>query len=401
LVKEGLMNYKDQLTIQGDGEKAIKGDAEKALQEWVAGTQDEQRLPGLPVIRVFGVGGGGCNAISRMPKEKLPSVEYYAVNTDVQHLSRCDVGHRIAIGQELTRGLGVGANPEMGRRAADESTEVLQQAVAGADMVFMGVGMGGGTGSGAAPIIAQLAKEAGALTVAVVIRPFGFEASIRRKNADEGIARLQEQVDTLIVIPNERLLLLEEHKEQAYTWEDALRMADSVLQQGIQAIAEVVTVPGEINVDFADVKTTLTDAGQAWLAIGSGKGESRARDAARQAAKSPLLDISIEGAKRLLFVVTGGSNLSLREVQEASDVIHEMADTEANVIFGTVKDQKMDDEIRVTMVAAAFPVPQDLLADREEDLRLLLREPMPSESDDLDIPSFLRKKSGKKRGFFR
>jgi len=357
---------------------------------------------GTPLIKVIGVGGGGCNAISRMVKEKLALVEYYGVNTDAQHLSRCDVGHQVAIGRELTRGLGVGANPDLGRQSAEESREDLENILAGADMVFLAAGMGGGTGTGASPVIAQLAKEAGALTVAVVSRPFSFEASVRRKNAEEGIARLKDHVDTLIVIPNDCLLKMDRHREQAYSWEDALKMADIVLHQGIQAIAEVVTIPGEINVDFADVKTILSNAGQSWLAIGRAKGENRAKEAAKQAANSPLLDIHIEGAKRILFVITGGNNLTLKEVQEAADVIQELADPDANVIFGTARDQKMEDEVKVTMVAASFPIPQDMEDQRDEDLRRLLRDATPEKEEDLDVPSFLRRQTAQRsRGFFR
>jgi cell division protein FtsZ len=308
----------------------------------------------------------------------------------------------VTIGDHLTRGLGVGANPELGRQAAEESREELEQALDGADMVFLAAGMGGGTGTGAAPVIAQMAKEAGILTVAVVSRPFSFEASVRRKNAEEGISRLRDHVDTLIVIPNDCLFQLDHQKEQTFSWEDALKTADTVLQQGIQAIAEIVTVPGEINVDFADVKTILTNAGQAWLAIGKGKGEARAKDAAKQAAKSPLLDITVDGAKRLLFVVTGGNSMSLKEVQEAADVIQEMADPDANVIFGTSKDQKLDDELKVTMVAAAFPVIQDNMQHRDENLRKLLKDAIPEEKEDLEIPSFMRRQTAQKsRGFFR
>ncbi len=358
--------------------------------------------PGTPRIKVFGVGGAGCNAIGRMFKERLAMVDYYGVNTDAQHLFRCDVGHRLAIGNNLTRGLGGGANPDLGRQAAEESREEITSSLEGADMVFLAVGMGGGTGTGAAPVIAQLAKESGALTVAVVSRPFNFEAAVRRKNAEEGIARLKDHVDTLIVIPNDRLLQMNTQREQTFSWEDALRMADSVLQQGIQAIAEVVTVPGEINVDFADVKTILTNAGQSWLAIGKGKGETRAKDAAKQATKSPLLDIDIEGAKRILFVITGGNTLSLKEVQEAAEVVQEMADPEANVIFGTAKDQKLDEEVKVTMIAAAFPMVHDTLDQRDEELRRLLKDAVPDEAEDLDIPSFLRRQPAQKgRGFFR
>ena len=357
---------------------------------------------GVPLIKVVGIGGGGSNAVSRMFKEKLPVVEYYACNTDAQHLFRCDVAHRLAIGQNLTRGLGSGAQPDLGRQAAEESRAELEQALEGADMVFLAVGMGGGTGTGASPIVAQIAKESGALTVGVVSKPFSFEAAARRKNADEGIARLKDHVDTLIVIPNDRLLELNTHGEQTFTWEDALKKADSVLQQGIQAIAEVITVPGEINVDFADVKTILNNAGPAWMAIGRGKGETRAVDAAKMATKSPLLDIAMDGAKRILFVVSGGPTLTLKEVQEAASVIQDMADPDANIIFGTCRDPKLDDEVKITMVAAAFPVIQDNQMAREADLERLLQDVIPESEEELDVPSFLRRQSStRNRGFFR
>ena len=357
---------------------------------------------GVPLIKVLGVGGGGSNAVSRMYKDKLPVVEYYALNTDAQHLFRCDVSHRIALGQNLTRGLGSGAQPELGRQAAEESRPEIEKAVEGADMVFVAVGMGGGTGTGAAPVVCQIAKESGALTVAVVSRPFSFEAAARRKNADEGIERLKDYADTVIVIPNDRLLELNHEKDSTFTWEDALKMADSVLHQGVQAIAEVVTVPGEINVDFADVKTILSNAGPAWLAIGRGKGEKRAIDAAKMATRSPLLDIAMDGAKRILFVITGGTNLSLQEVQDAAAVLEEMSDPEANIIFGTSRDPRLEDEVKMTMVAAAFPVMQDNQKQREAELQQLLQD-IPQESlDDLDVPSFLRRQSGgSRRGFFR
>ncbi len=357
---------------------------------------------GVPLIKVLGVGGGGSNAVSRMYKDKLPVVEYYALNTDAQHLFRCDVSHRIALGQNLTRGLGSGAQPELGRQAAEESRPEIEKAVEGADMVFVAVGMGGGTGTGAAPVVCQIAQEAGALTVAVVSRPFSFEAAARRKNADEGIERLKDHADTVIVIPNDRLLELNHEKDQTFTWEDALKMADSVLHQGVQAIAEVITVPGEINVDFADVKTILSNAGPAWLAIGRGKGEKRAVDAAKMATRSPLLDIAMDGAKRILFVITGGTNLSLQEVQDAAAVLEEMSDPDANIIFGTSRDPRLEDEVKMTMVAAAFPVLQDNQRQREAELQQLLQD-IPQESmGDLDVPSFLRRQSGgSRRGFFR
>jgi len=357
---------------------------------------------GAPNIKVMGIGGGGSNAVSRMFKDKLPVVEYFSVNTDAQHLFRCEVSHRLAIGQNLTRGLGTGANPDLGRQAAEESRHDIEKALEGADMVFLAVGMGGGTGTGASPVIAQIAKESGALTVAVVSRPFSFEANLRKKNAEEGIARLKDQVDTLIVIDNDRLLQLNSNGEKTYTWEDALKMADSVLQQGIQAIAEVVTVPGEINVDFADVRTILNNAGPAWLAIGRGKGENRAVDAAREATKSPLLDISMDGARRILFVITGGPTLALQEVQDAARVIQDLADPDANIIFGTCRDSKMDDEVKITMVAASFPVVAENQQLREDELERLLQDVIPQSEEELDVPSFLRRQSGNKnRGFFR
>ena len=356
---------------------------------------------GTAIIKVLGIGGGGCNAVNRMYRDKIPGVEYYGINTDAQHLHRCEIPHRIAIGQSMTRGLGVGGHPELGRQAAEESREELQQLMEGSDMVFLAAGMGGGTGTGAIPIIAQLAKGVGALTVAVVSKPFSFEVAARRRNAEEGLDRLKDFVDTVITIPNDRLLNLDKDSPEAFTWEDALRMADSVLQQGIQSIAEVVMVPGEINVDFADVKTILHDAGPAWMAIGKGKGEHRAVDAAKQASKSPLLDIAIEGAKRILFVVTGGNTLTLREIQQAADVIQEMADPEANIIFGTTKDPKLDEEVKITLVAASFPVYTDGPSEEDENLERLLRDVLPEE-EDLDVPSFIRRSESrrKKRGFF-
>ena len=356
---------------------------------------------GAPSIKVFGVGGGGSNAVSRMYKDKLPVVEYWAINTDAQHLFRCDVPNRIAIGSNLTRGLGAGANPDLGRQAAEESRVEIAQAVEGADLVFVAVGMGGGTGTGASPVVAQIAKESGALTVGVVSRPFQFEANTRRKNAEEGLAKLKDHVDTMIVIPNDRLLHMQDTEDQDYTWEDAMKLADSVLQQGIQAIAEVITVPGEINVDFADVRTIMSNAGPAWLAIGRGRGENRAMDAARMATKSPLLDITMDGARRILFVITGGASLTLQEVQDAAQVIQDVSDPDSNIIFGTCRDPRLEDEVKITMVAAAFPVLAETRQMREQELERLLADVSPLSEDDLDVPSFLRRNSGRSRGNFR
>ncbi len=357
---------------------------------------------GNPVIRIIGVGGGGSNAVNRMFSDRVSGVEYFAINTDAQHLALLDVPNKLAIGQSLTRGLGAGGNPDIGRQAAEESRDKLEHLTHGADMVFLACGMGGGTGTGALPVVAQIAKESGALTVAVVSRPFSFEVRTRRKNADEGLLRLQDHVDTVITIPNDKLLDMERQREnQTVSWDDALRLADSVLQHGIQAIAEVVMVTGEINVDFADVRAIMLNAGPAWLAIGHGTGENRALDAARMATKSPLLDIAIEGAKRILFVMTGGPSLSLREIQQASSVIEELADSEANVIFGTVKDPKLTDEVKITLVAASFPMPEENMVQRQEELRNLLRQSVSQTGDDLDVPSFLRKETvSRNRGFF-
>ncbi len=352
---------------------------------------------GVPLIKVMGVGGGGSNAVSRMYKDKLPVVEYYALNTDAQHLARCDVHYRIALGRNLTRGLGAGAQPELGRQAAEESRADIERAVRGADMAFVAVGMGGGTGTGAAPVVAQIAKESGALTIAVVSRPFGFEAQTRRRNAEEGLERLRDHVDTMIVIPNDRLLALNEEQSDSYSWEEALKLADSVLHQGISAIAEVVTIPGEINVDFADVKTILSGAGQAWLSIGRGRGPERAREAAKQCTESPLLDMSLDGARRILFVLTGGNNLSLQEVQEAAAVVEELADPNANIIFGTNKDARLDDEVKMTMVAADFP---EKAEEPQDDIARLLGEMEVPDRRDYELPTFLQHRQNR-RGFYR
>ena len=355
---------------------------------------------GAPSIKVFGVGGSGSNAVSHMHKNQLPASEYWAINTDAQHLFRCDVPNRIAIGSNLTRGLGARANPDLGQQAAEESRTEIAQAVEGADLVFIVAGLGGGTSTGASPVVAQIAKESGALTVGVVSRPFQFEAATRRKNAEEGIARLKDHVDTLIVIPNDRLLHMQETEHQDYTWEDALKLADSVLQEGIQAIAEVITVPGEIHVDFADVRTILNSAGPAWLAIGKGKGENRAVNAARMATKSPLLDITMDGAKRILFVITGGASLTLQEVQDAARVIQDISDPEAHIIFGTCRDPRLEDELKITMVAAAFPIMAETHQIRKQELERLLSDVSPLSEDDLDMPSLRRPESGRSFGNF-
>lgn len=354
-----------------------------------------------PKIKVLGIGGGGSNAVSRMFKDKLPVVEYFSVNTDAKHLFRCDVSHRLAIGQDLTRGLGSGANPDLGRQSAEESRIWIEEALVGADLVILIVGMGGGTGTGAAPVIAQIAKESGALTVAIVSKPFSFEASMRKKNADEGIARLKDNVDTLIVIDNDRLLQLNSQGDQTYTWEDALKMSDSVLGQGVKVITEAVTLPGEINIDFADIRTILNNAGPAWLAIGRGKGENRAVDAARQATKSPLMDISMHGARRVLFVIFGGPTLELQEVQDAARVLQDSSDPDASIIFGTCRDSTLGDEVKVIVIAASFPVPSKSQQLTDEEVDRLLNSIDPPFVDDVDRPlHFRHRNEGGNQGFF-
>ena len=277
-------------------------------------------------IKVIGVGGGGSNAVSRMFRERLPGVEYMVVNTDTQALLLSDVPVRIAIGELLTQGKGVGGNPDLGAKSASESREEVHEAIREADMIFIAAGMGGGTGTGAAPVISEIIKETGALTVGVVTMPFMFEGTRRMRTAEEGIKRLQEHVDTLLVIPNERLLAT---SDEEITTENAFRMADDVLRLGVQSIAELVTVPGEINLDLADIQTVMRNAGPASMSIGRGKGENRAKVAAHQAISNPLLDVSVEGATGVLFNVTGGSDLRLAELQEAAEVIQRVVDPEA------------------------------------------------------------------------
>ncbi len=340
-------------------------------------------------IKVVGVGGGGSNAVSRMFRERLPGIEYMVVNTDTQALLRCDVPLRIGIGEELTGGKGVGGDPEMGARAAEESREDLHEAVRDADMVFIAAGMGGGTGTGGAPVIAQLIKETNALTVAVVTTPFAFEGVRRFRTAEEGIDRLKQHVDTLLVIPNERLHMI---CEEEITAENAFKMADDVLRLGVQSIAELVTVPGVINLDFADVKNVMRDAGPAWMSIGWGTGDDRAKEAAQQAISNPLLDVSIEGAKRVLFNITGGPDLRLSELHEAAEVIQRVVDPDASIIFGMVTDPKMETEVKLTVVATEFPT-SETIQDRDDQLRDMLKEALNGDESDLDLPPFLRRVS--------
>jgi cell division protein FtsZ len=317
----------------------------------MAPQMNHHQVEGFAQIRVIGVGGGGSNAVNRMIQAQMLGIEFIAVNTDAQALLLAETPHRIRIGDKLTRGLGAGGNPTIGAKAAEESSEELYEAIKGSDMVFITSGMGGGTGTGASPVVAQIAKEAGALSVGVVTKPFSFEGNKRRIAAEEGIAALKQHVDTLITVPNDRLLQVADKKMPL---SEAFRLADDVLRQGIQGISDLITVPGIINLDFADVKAIMADAGSALMAIGEGSGETRAVDAARQAIASPLLDIDISGARGVLFNVTGGMDLTLFEVHEAADIISKAAHPEANIIFGAVQDPVYDGRIKITVIATGF-----------------------------------------------
>ncbi len=342
---------------------------------------------GTTKIKVIGLGGAGCNAITRMVREQIHGVELIAMNTDAQHLAVTEAPLRIQLGDRITHGLGAGGDHKLGQRAAEESRDEIKKVVAGADMVFITAGMGGGTGTGSAPVVAEIAKRSGALTIAMVTKPFSFEGTHRDRVAEEGITNLIDKVDTLIVIPNERLLQL---CEQNTNIDYAFKLADEILFRGVQAIAEVVTVPGLVNLDFATVRTVMKDAGPAWMSIGQGSGQSRAIDAAQKALSSPLIDISVKGAKRVLLNVVGGSNLALFEVKDAIDIIQQAVDSEANVIFGVVLDPNMGNEMRITLIATGFTTKEALAgASREKEIMRLLKG---KSEDELDVPPFLRQK---------
>ena len=343
-------------------------------------------------IRVVGVGGGGSNAVNRMIEEGIAGVDFVAVNTDAQALMLSDAPTRVRIGDKLTRGLGVGGDPELGRKAAEESADELYEVLQGSDMVFITAGMGGGTGTGAAPVIAKIAREMDALTIGVVTRPFTFEGKKRAETAALGIEALKEEVDTLIVIPNDRLL---EIVEKRVSLQDAFRLADDVLRQGIQGISELITVPGLINLDFADVRAVMAEGGAALMAVGRASGENRAVEAAQQAISSRLLDITIDGARGILFNVTGGPDLSLHEVNEAASIIKETAHPDVNLIFGAVIDESMGDEIRITVIATGFDTGPARPRAARTAVREVLEHPLPSfDKDDLEIPAFLRRNRG-------
>ena len=317
----------------------------------------------LAVIKVVGVGGGGTNAVNRMIEEGIRGVEFVAINTDAQALAISDADIKVHIGTDLTRGLGAGANPEVGRKAADESRDDIAEALAGADMVFITCGEGGGTGTGAAPIVADIAmNEVGALTVAVVTKPFTFEGRKRKKSAEEGIKTLSDCVDTMSVIPNDKLLDIAEKKT---TMLEAFAIADGVLSQGTQGITDLITVPGIINLDFADVKTIMKQAGTAMMGIGTSSGDTRAVDAAQQAISSPLLESSIDGATRVLLSIAGSKDLGIQEISDAADVVANAVDPEANIIFGTVVDESLGDQVRITVIATGF---SDSNVNRQDEL---------------------------------
>ncbi|HEX76104.1 MAG TPA: cell division protein FtsZ [Dehalococcoidia bacterium] len=338
-------------------------------------------------IKAIGIGGGGSNAITRMVREGIKGVEFVAMNTDAQALALAEAPIRIQLGEKLTRGLGAGGDHQLGAQAADESRQAIQELVSGVDMVFVTAGMGGGTGTGGIPIVAEIARQCGALTIGIVTKPFGFEGTRRATVAEEGILQLCDKVDTLVIIPNDRILELCDAKT---TVDNAFRLADDVLRLGVQAIAEVVTVPGLINLDFADIRSIMKDAGPAWMSVGRGNGQNRAVDAAKAALASPMLDISISGAKGVLFNVSGGSSLTLFECNEAAEVIAQAVDPEANIIFGVVFNPQMDDEVQITIISTGFTARYGAGVPTEAELRRLLRGVA---EDSLDVPSFLRRAS--------
>ena len=360
-------------------------------------------MDGTATIKVIGVGGAGNNAVNRMIEAGIRNVEFIAVNTDRQTLNESKASSKIQIGEKLTRGLGAGANPDIGSQAAEESRAEIAEVLKGADMVFVTAGMGGGTGTGAAPIVAATAKELGILTIGVVTKPFTFEGKKRLAQAERGIASLKGKVDTLVVIPNDKLLQVIDRKTSMV---EAFRMADDVLRQGVQGISDLISIPGVINLDFADVKTIMINQGMAHMGIGVASGENRAEDAAKQAIQSPLLETSIEGARGIIINITGGSDMGLHEANTAAELVQRSADPEANIIFGTVIDDSMGDEIQITVIATGFEKEEDrrassqyenIVADawRKRSAGTVSVTPNnDSNSGDLDIPTFLRKNKG-------
>ncbi|GIM27903.1 cell division protein FtsZ [Clostridium polyendosporum] len=352
-------------------------------------------------IKVIGCGGGGNNAVNRMIVEGLKNVEFISVNTDKQALMLSHANQKIQVGEKLTKGLGAGANPEIGKKAAEESREEITEVIKGADMVFITAGMGGGTGTGAAPVVAEIAKSMGILTVGVVTKPFPFEGRRRMKHAEMGIDNLKEKVDTLVTIPNERLLSMVDKKT---TLLESFKLADDVLRQGVQGISDLITIPGLVNLDFADVRAVMLDKGLAHMGVGRGNGENRAQEAAKQAISSPLLETSIIGATGVLLNVTGGGDLGLLEINEAAEIVQEAADPDANIIFGAVIDENLKDEIRITVIATGFEKEKGNKEKSRDEVKIEINEPevnkvqeeevaaaAPNFADELDIPAFLRR----------
>ena len=363
------------------------------------GNDDSAMLDGTATIKVIGIGGAGNNAVNRMVDSGIKGVEFIAVNTDRQALLLSKAPSKIQIGEKITRGLGAGANPDIGAQAAEESKTEIAEALRGADMVFVTAGMGGGTGTGAAPIVAACAKEMGILTIGVVTKPFTFEGKKRLSQAERGIESLKGKVDTLVVIPNDKLLQVIDRKTSIV---EAFKMADDVLRQGVQGISDLIAIPGLVNLDFADIKTIMLNTGMAHMGIGRASGENRAEDAAKQAVQSPMLETSIEGARGVIINITGGTNLGLHEVNTAAELVQRSVDPEANIIFGAVIDPDMKDEIVITVIATEFEKEKnmpnmnvDSLVSKAWDKKV---SSIPTSSDnssnsnDLDIPSFLRKK---------
>ena len=365
-------------------------------------TDENMMLDGTATIKVIGIGGAGNNAVNRMVDSGIKGVEFITVNTDRQALLLSKAASKIQIGEKITRGLGAGANPDIGAQAAEESKSEIAEALRGADMVFVTAGMGGGTGTGAAPIVAATAKEMGILTIGVVTKPFTFEGKKRLSQAERGVESLKGKVDTLVVIPNDKLLQIIDRKTSIV---EAFKMADDVLRQGVQGISDLIAVPGLVNLDFADVKTIMLNTGMAHMGVGRASGENRAEDAAKQAVQSPLLETSIEGARGVIINITGGTNLGLHEVNTAAELIQRSVDPEANIIFGAVIDESLDEDIIITVIATGFEkeagmnsgIPVGEIVDKAWDKKIN-SIPNPADNsnsaDNLDIPSFLRNKRG-------
>ena len=403
------MNMDDQLRMKGlasrpvipgdyGGGQGPRASAERFVRARLERDKEEamrdvdRTLEGNARIKVVGIGGGGSNAVNRMIRSKLRGVEFIAINTDLQALAHSEAQTKMNIGKKLTRGLGAGGNPTIGREAAEESQQELSELLSGADMVFLTAGMGGGTGSGAAPVVAEIARNNGALTIGVVTKPFTFEGTRRRAIAEEAATTLKEKVDTLIIIPNQRLLDVTDKK---VPFTEALKIADDVLRQGVQGISDLIVQPGLINLDFADVKAVMSGQGAALMGIGFGSGDQRAADAARDAVASPLLETSIDGARGILFNITGGTDLTLHEVNEAAEIVRSSADKDANIIFGTVIDEKMSGEVKITVVATGFVTGTETSREIDEQYsRPAPVEEVPAyrgfDPANLDIPAFLR-----------